>query len=158
MTNSEICKIFRDIADLLELKGENPYKARAYRTVVRNIEELAVPVADLVAKDQLGEIPGAGEAIQKKLIELVNTGRLKYYEDLKAEFPPGIVELLALPGVGPKTARVLFNELGVKSVDELEKALKSGKSLPHVGDKMRENILHGIEQAKNGKQRARDRQ
>ncbi len=158
MTNSEICKIFRDIADLLELKGENPYKARAYRTVVRNIEELAVPVADLVAKNQLSEIPGAGEAIQKKLVELVNTGRLKYYEDLKAEFPPGIVELLALPGVGPKTARVLYNELSVKSVDELEKALVGGKQLPHIGEKMRENILHGIEQAKSGKQRARDGQ
>ncbi len=155
MTNSEICKIFRDIADLLELKGENPYKARAYRTVVRNIEELAVPVADLVAKNQLNEIPGAGEAIRKKLTELVNTGHLKYYEDLKAEFPPGIVELLALPGVGPKTARVLYNELGVKSVDELEKALESGKQLPHVGEEMRENIRHGIEQAKYGKQRVK---
>ena len=156
MTNSEICKIFRDIADLLELKGENPFKARAYRTVVRNIEELAVPIADLVAKNQLNEIPGAGEAIRKKITELVTTGHLKYYEDLKAEFPPGIVELLALPGIGPKTARVLYNELGVKSVAELEKALVSGKQLPHMGEKMRENILRGIELAKNGKQRVKD--
>ncbi len=148
MTNTEICQIFREIADLLELKGENPYKIRAYRNIVRAIEELTVPVAELVSQGRLREIPGAGEAISKKLTELVNTGHLKFYENLKAEFPESIRELLALPGVGPKTAQMLYNDMGIKSIAELEKALTSGKPLPHMGEKTRENILAGIGKAK----------
>jgi len=85
--NSEIAKVFQDIADLLELKGENPFKIRAYQRVVRSIEYLPVEVEQLVKEDRLKEIPGAGEAIIKKITELVTTGRLDYYEKLKTEFP-----------------------------------------------------------------------
>ena len=153
MTNLEIAKIFREIADFLELKGENPYKVRAYRTVVRSIEELAVPVEELEAQGRLSEIPGAGEAIRTKLNEIITTGRLKYYEKLKAEFPEGISDLLAIPGVGPKTAQMLYNELGIKSIDELEQAIVSGRvsSLPRMGNKVKENILHGIQDLRNSK-------
>jgi len=87
MNNSEIAEIFRDIAVLLELKGENPFKIRAYQKVARSIKDLSVEVEQLVAEDRLGEVPGAGEAITKKITELVTTGRLDYYEKLKAEFP-----------------------------------------------------------------------
>lgn len=87
MKNSEIARVFVDIADLLELKKENIFKVRAYRKVARAIEELSIPVEQLVAENRLKEIPGAGEAITKKLTELVTTGRLAYYEKLKAEFP-----------------------------------------------------------------------
>ena len=145
MTNSEICKVFRDIADLLDIKGENPFKVRAYRRVVTSIEELTVPVSDLVVQGKLDEIPGAGEAIRKKLIELVNTGRLEYYEKLKAEFPPGVMELLAVPGVGPKTAEMLVKEAGITSIDALEAALETGKEFPHIAGKTREKILQGIQ-------------
>lgn len=148
MTNSEICQIFREIADLLELKGENPYKIRAYRNIVRSIEELATPVSELVAEGRLREIPGAGEAISKKLTELVTTGHLEFYDKLKAEFPEGVRELLAIPGVGPKTAQMLYQELGIKSLAELEKALTAGKPLPRMGEKTRENILAGIGKTK----------
>ena len=85
MKNSEITKVFEDIADLLELKGENPFKIRAYQRVVRSIEHLPVEVEQLVREDRLKEVPGVGEAINKKITELVNTGRIEYYEKLKAE-------------------------------------------------------------------------
>jgi len=89
MKNTEIAQVFQDIADLLELKGENPFKIRAYQKVVRSIEHLPVEVEQLVAEDRLKQIPGAGEAITKKITELVTTGHLGYYESLKAEFPEG---------------------------------------------------------------------
>ena len=87
MTNSEISQIFTDIAAILKLKKENIFKIRAYEKVARSIAELKEPVAKLVTEDRLKEIPGAGDAIQKKLTEIVNTGKLAFYEKLKAEFP-----------------------------------------------------------------------
>ena len=87
MKNSEIARVFQDIADLLELKGENPFKIRAYQKVVRSIEHLPVDVEQLVREDKLKEVPGVGEAITKKITELVTTGKLGFYEKLKAEFP-----------------------------------------------------------------------
>ena len=87
MTNLEISSIFIDIADMLALKKENIFKIRAYQKVARSINELTVPVEQLVAENRLKEIPGAGEAITKKLTELVSTGKLAFYEKLKAEFP-----------------------------------------------------------------------
>jgi len=90
MKNSEIAKVFQDIADLLELKEENQFKIRAYQRVVRSIEHLPVEVEQLVKEDRLKEIPGVGEAITKKINELVTTGHLEYYEKLKAEFAEGV--------------------------------------------------------------------
>ncbi len=89
MKNSEIVKVFQDIANLLEAKGENQFKVRAYQKVVRSIEHLPVEVEQLVKEDRLKEVPGAGEAITRKITELVTTGRLGYYEQLKSEFPEG---------------------------------------------------------------------
>ncbi len=155
MKNSEIAKVFQDIADLLELKGENPFKIRAYQKVVRSIEHLPVEVEQLVAEDKLKEVPGVGEAITKKITELVTTGRLGYYEELKADFPEGISTLLDIPSIGPKTAMLLSSELGVRSVDELEAAITGGKvaSLPRMGDKITENILHHIQALRRKDQR-----
>ncbi|HJX12126.1 MAG TPA: hypothetical protein VJ377_01225 [Dehalococcoidales bacterium] len=87
MTNAEIAAVFDDIAEMLRLKKDNIFKIRAYQKVARGIEELKVPVARLVAEKRLDEIPGVGEAINKKITELATTGRLDYYERLKAEFP-----------------------------------------------------------------------
>ncbi len=94
MNNKQIAKVFEDIADLLELKGENTFKIRAYQKVVRSIEHLPVEMEQLVKEDRLREVPGVGEAITKKITELVTTGKLEYYEKLKAEFPEGISTLL----------------------------------------------------------------
>jgi len=153
--NGEIARVFQDIADLLELKGENLFKIRAYQKVVRSIEHLPVEVEQLLAEDRLKEVPGVGEAITKKITELVTTGRLEYYEELKADFPDGIITLLDIPGVGPRTAMLLSSELGVKSVDELEAAIVSGKvaSLPRMGDKITENILRHIQSLRTKDQR-----
>ena len=87
MNNKDIAKVFQDIADLLEIKGENPFKIRAYQKAARSIEYLPVEVERLAAEDKLREIPGVGEAITKKITELVTTGKLHYYEKLKSEFP-----------------------------------------------------------------------
>ena len=148
MTNLEIAKVFKDIADILEIKGENPFKVRAYRRVVTSIEELTVPVTQLVAEDRLEEIPGAGDAIKKKIIELVNTGHLKYYEDLKASIPAGVLDLLHVPGIGPKTAAALVKEAGITSIDALEGAMKEDRAIPHIGEKTREKILQRIQEMK----------
>ncbi len=155
MKNSEVAKVFQDIADLLELKGENPFKIRAYQKAVRSIKHLPVEVEQLVKEDRLKEVPGVGEAITKKITELVNTGRLDYYEKLKAEFPDGISTLLDVPGVGPKTAMLLSETLDIKSVDELEAAIVGGTvaSLPRMGDKTAEHILHQIQALRRKDQR-----
>jgi DNA polymerase (family 10) len=157
MNNKEIAKVFQDIADLLELKGENPFKIRAYQKVVRSIEHLPVEAERLVAEDRLKEVPGVGEAITKKITELVTTGKLEYYEKLKAEFPEGISTLLDLPGVGPKTAMLLATELDIKSIDELEAAITEGKvaSLPRMGDKTVDNILRQIQALRRKKRSQR---
>jgi len=153
--NSEIAKVFEDIADLLELKGENPFKIRAYQKAVRSIEHLPVEVEQLVAEGKLREVPGIGEAISKKITELVTTGKLEYYEKLKAEFPEGISTLLDIPGVGPKTAMLLSRELNIKSIDELEAAIVDGRvaHLYRMGDKTTENILRHIQTLRRKDQR-----
>ena len=87
MTNAEIAAVFTDIAEMLKLKKDNIFKIRAYQKIARSLSELAVPAEQMVAKNRLSEIPGAGEAIAKKITELVTTGKLDFYERLKAEFP-----------------------------------------------------------------------
>jgi DNA polymerase (family 10) len=122
---------------------------------VRSIEHLPVELEKLAKEDKLREVPGVGEAIAKKITELVATGKLEFYEKLKAEFPDGISTLLDVPGIGPKTAMALSSELGVKSVDELEQAITSGKvaGLYRLGDKTAENILHQIQALRRKDQR-----
>ena len=155
MKNSEITKVFQDIADLLELKGENQFKIRAYQKAARAIEHLPAEAEQLATEERLREIPGVGEAIAKKITELVTTGRLDYYEKLKAEFPEGISTLLDIPGVGPKTAMLLSSELGISSVDELETAILGGEvaRLYRMGDKTAENILRQIQAMRRKDQR-----
>ncbi|HWR69699.1 MAG TPA: helix-hairpin-helix domain-containing protein, partial [Dehalococcoidia bacterium] len=137
MNNGEVARVFQDIADLLELKGESIFKVRAYQKAVRSIEHLPVELSQLRAEGKLRDVPGIGEAIEKKIAELLDTGRLKYYEELRAEFPEGVISLLQVPGVGPKTAMRLSSELGVKSIEDLEKAILDGRvaGLFRMGDK-----------------------
>ncbi len=155
MKNSEVVKVFEDIADFLELKGEIPFKVRAYQRAVRSIEHLPVELEQLMKEGRLREVPGIGEAIAKKITELLTTGRLEYYEKLRAEFPEGISTLLAVPGIGPKTAMRLSSELGIKSVEELETAIVEGKvaSLFRMGDKTAENIRHHLQSLRTKEQR-----
>jgi DNA polymerase (family 10) len=150
MTNTEIARVFSDVADLLELKDQDQFKIRAYRKAARSIEELPSEMERLAREIRLQEIPGVGEAIARKITELVTTGRLQFYERLKAEFPGGIRDLLGITGVGPRTAMLLHNELGVNSADELEAAIVDGRvaRLPRMGKKTAENILRQIQATK----------
>jgi DNA polymerase (family X) len=147
MKNSEIVKVLEDIASLLELKGENVFKTRAYQKAARSIELLTEGVDKLVAEDRLDEIPGVGEAIAKKLTQLVTTGQMEYYEKLRAEFPASIGTFLEIPGIGPRTALLLTRDLGLTTLDELEKAITDGRvaALPRLGEKTAQNILHQIQ-------------
>jgi len=157
MKNTAIAKVFQDIADLLELKGENAFKIRAYQRAARTIEHLPKEIEIMLEEgEDLRSIPGVGEAIAKKTTELVTTGKLGYYEDLKAEFPEGITSLLEIPGIGPKTAKQLSTELGIDSADKLERAIiQSGQiaKVFHLGDKTADNILHQIQALRRKDQR-----
>jgi len=156
MKNSAIAKVFYDIADLLELKGEIPFKVRAYQKAARAIELLPVEIEQMLKEERdLKDIPGVGEAIARKITELVTTGKLHYYDELRAEFPEGISTLVEIPGVGPKTAHRLATELGIRTVEELEAAILDGRvaALPRLGEKTAQNILHQIEATRTKERR-----
>ena len=147
MDKDQVAEILNEIGTLLELKGENPFKTRAYTNAARTIEGLSEPLAKIVAENRLGEIKGIGEALTKKITELVETGKLAYYDELKASVPPGLIEMLEISGLGPKKIQVLSQKLHVDSVGKLEAACKAGKvaQLDGFGEKTQENLLEGIE-------------
>src|SRR6266700_2074330 len=116
MDKDRVAEILVEIGTLLELKGENPFKTRAYSNAARALENLGEPLEKSVAEDRLGEIKGSGDGIAKKIKELVETGKLVYYDELKASIPAGLAEMLELPGVGPKNIQVLHKKLGVDSI------------------------------------------
>jgi DNA polymerase (family X) len=146
MDKERVAEILVEIGTLLELKGENPFKTRAYQNGARIIEGLSEPLQKLVAEERLGELKGIGDALQQKITELVTTGKLKYYEDLKASVPAGLVAMLHIPGLGPKKIIALNKHLGVDSVEKLEAACKAGKvaELDGFGEKTQTKLLEGI--------------
>jgi DNA polymerase (family 10) len=146
MNKDQVAEVLVGIATLLELKGENPFKSRAYENAARAIEALSEPLEKVVAEERLGDIKGIGEGIQKKITELVATGKLAYYEELKTATPSGLVAMLNIPGLGPKKIKALHDELGIESVEQLEQACKDSKiaGLKGFGEKTQANILEGI--------------
>ncbi len=157
MKNAEAAQVLHDIADLLEMQGVD-FKPQAYRKAARSIEELSEDVAGLHkkgGKECLKQIAGVGEGIAEKLDELLSTGKLKYYEELKKKFPAHISALMEVPGLGPKRIKLLHEKLGIKSVGDLEKAAKAHKisSLPGLGEKAEKDLLKGIGLVKKGKER-----
>lgn len=135
-----------EIGTLLELKGENPFKTRAYHNAARTLEGLTEPLAKLVAEKRLGELKGIGDALQEKITTLVTTGRLPYHEELKGSLPPGLLGLLDLQGVGPKKVKKMYDELGVDSLESLEAACKDGRvaHLDGFGEKSQAKILEAV--------------
>jgi DNA polymerase (family 10) len=146
MDKDAVAAVLVEIGTLLELKGENPFKTRAYHNAARTIEGLTEPLATLVADGRLEGIKGIGGALREKITLLVTTGRLPYYDELKASLPPGLVELLQLQSVGPKKVKKLFDELGVDSIASLEAACKAGRvaDLDGFGEKSQSKILEAI--------------
>ena len=146
MDKERVAEILVEIGTLLELKGENPFKTRAYLNGARIIEGLNEPLKKLVEEERLGELKGIGDALQQKITELVTTGKLKYYDDLKASVPAGLVAMLDIPGLGPKKIIALNKNLGVDSVEKLEAACKAGKvaELDGFGEKTQTKLLEGI--------------
>jgi DNA polymerase (family 10) len=157
MDKERVAEILVEIGTLLELKGENPFKTRAYQNGARIIEGLSEPLQKLVAEERLGELKGIGDALQQKITELVTTGKLKYYEDLKASVPAGLVAMLDIPGLGPKKIIALNKHLGVDSVEKLEAACKDGKvaELDGFGEKTQTKLLEGIAHRRLYAQRTR---
>ncbi|MGE5576552.1 MAG: DNA polymerase/3'-5' exonuclease PolX [Syntrophothermus sp.] len=147
MENIEVAWVFRELADLVEISGDNPFKARAYRAAAHAIEALPAPLAQLEAEGKLREIPGVGEAIAKKINEILATGTSALLERLRAQIPPGVIEMTAIPGVGPKLAHTFYHELGISTIPQLYEAAKARRlrELRGVGVKLEQKILRGIE-------------
>src|SRR3954469_6722471 len=147
MDNLALARVLGEIGDLLEIKAENPFKIRAYRNAADTIAHLAEPVAGLAAEDRLG-IPGVGKDLAAKIGELVDTSTCRYHQELLEEFPPTILDLLHLQGVGPKTVALLYRGLELRTLDDLERAARDGRirSLKGMGAKKEGLILKALEE------------
>ncbi|GAH07348.1 unnamed protein product, partial [marine sediment metagenome] len=146
MKNLELSRIFEQIARILKIKGENPFKIRAYEKITLVLENLPIDIETIYRQGGLNNIPGVGTGIAKKIEEFLTTGKLEYYEKLKETIPSGVIELLDISEVGPKTAKLLYEQLDVDNIEKLEKAVKQHqiKDLPGMGEKSEDNILRGI--------------
>jgi DNA polymerase (family 10) len=155
MTNAEIARILNHIARILSIQGENPFKIRAYEKAAQTIEGLAGQLAEWKDRQKVNELPGIGEALAKKITELLATGRLRFYEDLLKTDHARLVEFLDIPGMGPKHARLVYDALGLCSVAELRQAAEKGRlrQLPGLGPKAEQKILDGILQLQKYKTR-----
>jgi len=147
MDKDAVAAILKEIGVFLELKGENPFKTRAYVNGARIIEGLTEPLETLIKEERLGDIKGIGGALVEKITELVETGKLEYYEELKGSIPPGLIEMLDINGMGPKKVKAVHEKLKIKTIKQLENACKKGElaELDGFGKKSEEKILEGIE-------------
>ena len=153
MENKSIADILIEIADILDIQGENPFRVRSYRNAARTIADMSQSVKALIKSGaKLEEIPGIGKSLEEKIEEIVSTGRCRFLEELQAKVPPGLTELLKLEGLGPKKVKLLYDELGVDSVDRLEKAAQAGRlrDLAGMGVKTEEKVLKSVEQYRAG--------
>jgi DNA polymerase (family 10) len=147
MDNQQLANIFRTIADLLEIKGENIYKILAYRKAADSLSNLGQDVNVIWKQGKLTEVDGVGKAIAEKIDELLSTGHLDFLERLEAEVPPSLAELLQVPDLGPKKVALFWKQVGITNLQELENAAREGKlrTLPGMGDKSEAKIIAGIE-------------
>ncbi len=146
MKNKEVAEILRKIAQLLEIKGDNPYRIRAYERAAQTIEALTKDVEELAKEEKLEKLPGIGADLASKIREILRSGTLSLYEDLKKEIPPILLTFLEIPGLGPKKVKAIYEKYGITSLEELEKACLQHKiaKLPGFGLKTEENILKGL--------------
>lgn len=152
MKNLEVSRIFRDIADLLELSGGNPFKIRAYRKAAAVLTRMGDNFDLFYREDKLDSIPGIGPKLAEAIKEIVRTGKSRIHEELQASVPRGLTEIKAIPGVGPKAAQIFYHYLNITSIDELEKAAREKRlrELPGMGSKTELAVLRGIDLLRSG--------
>ncbi|MDI6822216.1 MAG: DNA polymerase/3'-5' exonuclease PolX [Actinomycetota bacterium] len=155
MTNEEVANILDEIADLLDIRGEMSFKVQAYHRAANSIRSLREDINVLYKEGNLREVPAVGKGIAEKIVELLETGSLPYYEDLKEEIPPSLVELMRIPGLGPKKAKFLYDTLSITTIDELLEAARTHRlrGLKGMSAKTEENIIRGIQQLRRARER-----
>ena len=146
MDKKHVAQVLHEIGVLLELKGENPFKVRAYENGARTIEMLDEDIGKLVAEGTIREIKGIGSALAEKITQLVTTGDLPYYHVLKSSLPDGLLEMLRIPGLGPKKIYRLYEALGISGVSELEYACRENRllDLKGFGQKSQEMFFRSV--------------
>ncbi|HYY47479.1 MAG TPA: DNA polymerase/3'-5' exonuclease PolX [Thermoplasmata archaeon] len=152
MKNQDVAGIFEEIADMLDILGEDAFRIISYRRAARQMEALTDDVEDLVRQGRAGSIPGIGTALAEKIEEYVTTGKMAYHEELRAKFPPGVLDMLRVRGIGPKKVKVLWQELGISDIETLRKAAQTHRlrRVKGFGEKTEEKILRSIELLKEG--------
>jgi DNA polymerase (family 10) len=155
IANQEIADVFRRLANLMELGDENPFKIRAYRSAADTIEDTTTPLAEMVEAggvSRLRELPGVGEAISKKIVELIETGTFKAYEEIKAKIPETTLDLLKVDGVGIKTLQILHRQFQLTNLDDFAKFVAGGglNSVPNLGEKTSARIRASIARLQSG--------
>jgi DNA polymerase (family 10) len=147
MENAEVAKVFAELADLMELTGGNPYKVRAYRQAAQVIDTLPGPVSELWRRGELTSIPSIGERIAERVGRLLETGTLADRDALSSRVPPGVLEMLSVEGVGPKTLAAAWTRLGITGLDALEQACRTGRlsELPRMGERRAKSILEAVQ-------------
>lgn len=155
MNNADVAAAMSEIAELLELKGESSFRIRAYENAARTLGNLPEDIRTIAAEGRLRDIKGVGEALAQKIAELVQTGHLRYLDNLRAEFPAGVRTLMTVPGVGPSLARRAYAELGIDSLEGLREAAENGAlaALPGFGEKSAENLLRALGRVKKRENR-----
>jgi len=155
MKNLEVTRIFRDIANILEIKGANRFRIHAYQRAAQNIETLSQDIEDFISQDRLQEIPGIGKDLSERIKEFAKSGKIKLFQDLKKSIPAGLLDLLNIPSVGPKTVKLLYEKIKIKNIPDLEKAVAKDKlkGIFGIKEKTIENIAKGIEILKKGRER-----
>jgi DNA polymerase (family 10) len=147
MDNEKLAGILHDIANALEIKGESFFRVRSYRMSAESVASHGDSVAEMIRKGKdLSSLQGVGDKIEAKLREIVETGACAYHQELLDEVPRGVLDLLKLPGLGPKGVGLVWRDLGVRSAQDLEAAIADGRfrALPGMGEKKEARILKGL--------------
>jgi DNA polymerase (family 10) len=155
MTNREVAWILNAMADMLELKNDNPYRVRAYRKAAHTVYHLDEDLRDVYLRNAVGEIPGIGSRMRDQIEEMLETGSCIFFEQLRQEVPQGLLDMLSIPGLGHKTIRNIYQGLGIDSIEGLAQAAQAGKirRLPGMGAKTESNILAGIHLLKQSREK-----
>ncbi len=156
VTNAQIADVLDQIADLLELEGADQFRIRSYRRATETLRSYPEELANLHSQGKLTTVPSVGKSLAEKIAEYLETGSIAYLEELRAKYPDGVLEMLEIPGFGPRSASRVFHELGIQDPDQLEQAARSGRlrDLPGFGAKSEERILHNIELFRQSTKRA----